>query len=231
MGCFSMSCNLSNLSIYNDEIAVMLIKKNRFAGSHISKNSICSNDGSSAFYEPYSPLIYGECDTYGNIEEIDDNEAFKWTCQKLGIEKSEQAFHNYISNDWMEESKDDIAIAFFNKAIVNKAIEYQRNQDSLFNHYCQHWILEKFPQFFSLKETLPDTERYNLVYSVIGSNKLIQSDGKWIHSKDASFFRTSELLEWINNDEISHTILTMPKHWFIFFIFQNFFSCCNFIRS
>lgn len=214
MGCFSVSCCLSNMPIYSEKIGMMLLKPDQYAQKRFpfEKNFMGSNEGSRVLFKPASPIIYGSCDTYGNIEDITVDEGFIWTCKEvLKIEPTEEAFHEWVGTDWMDEPSDGIYITFFLTDIVKPAIEFSRKQNSAYNYMCQHWVLDKFPQFFKLKKTLnKNKERYNLIYSIVGSDKLIASDGEWLHSENEGhgFYKTKDLLEWIDIPEITDAVMS-----------------------
>lgn len=212
MGCFSVSCNLSGLPIYSQEIGIIIIKqKNKKNGEiTVEKNFICSNDGAKVYFEPVSPIIWGQCDTYGNIENIEINDSFKWTCKNvLKIKATKKNFHEWVSSNWMEVPEDNLYVTFFLKSIVTQVIEYQRKESSLFNHYCQHWVLEKFSHIFTFLGEDKSIKRYNKVYQLADGRK-IYSDGNWIYIKDNHpFYKTSSLLEEINIPEISEEIMSI----------------------
>jgi hypothetical protein len=215
MGCFSVSCCLSNLPIYSQRIGIMLLNLDLYCKKEFpfDKNFICSNEGSGVFFKPASPIIWGECDTYGNIEDITIDEGFIWTCKEvLKIEPTEEAFREWFGSDWMGNPSDGTYITFFLEDVVKQAIEFSREQNSAYNYYCQHWVLEKFPQFFKLEETFDkNKERYNLIYSIVGSDKRIASDERWIHdvnNKHEGFYKTKDLLKWIDIPEITETIMS-----------------------
>lgn len=215
MGCFSVSCCLSNMPIYSQKIGIMLLRPHEYSKDRFpfEKNFIGSNEANQVLFKPASPIIWGSCNTYGTIEDITIDEGFVWTCKEvLKIEPTESAFHEWISSDWMDVPSDGLYVTFFLEDIVKPAIEFSRKQNSAYNYMCQHWVLEKFPQFFKLEETLSKSkERYNLIYSIAGSDKRIASDEQWIHDvgdKFGGFYRTKQLLEWINIPEITKTIMS-----------------------
>jgi hypothetical protein len=204
MGSYSVSCNLSNLSLYDNEIGILLLKKRKDVDVYIN-NYICSNAGPEVFYSPISPLIYGNYDTEGNIQNIEINNSFTWTCEKLNIPNTEKAFRSYFDN----LPQDDVYVTFFNKNIANQAIAFQREKDSLFNYYKQSWVVEKFPEFFTLKEETEDQYKgKKSVYSIQGSKKtLTVSEGSVSSSKGKNFFNTFDLLKFIGKETISSKIL------------------------
>jgi hypothetical protein len=202
------------MPIYSEKIGMMLLRPDPYAkkGFPFEKNFIGSNEGGRVLFKPASPIIYGSCDTYGNIEDITIDEGFIWTCKEvLKIEPTEEAFREWVGTDWMDEPSDGIYITFFLADIVKPAIEFSRKQNSAYSYMCQHWVLDKFPQFFKLEQTLnKNKERYNLIYSIVGSDKLLASDGEWVHSKDekCAFYKTKDLLEYIGIPEITETVMS-----------------------
>ena len=206
MGCFSVSCTLSGLPIYDHEIYAMVIRPKQFGDKTTIYKQMFLSD-----FVPASPLISGNCDAYGNIEDIqDDDVGFQYTCKELlNIEATEESFHKWVENPWMEEV-DDLHITYFRKEIVDRVIPYlYKNDHSLLHCSHQNWILELFPEIFIKCEETAE-ERYKYHYKVNG--KTIKSDGKWIHGGDNfGFYETKKLLEFIGSEEISNYIMNSEK--------------------
>ncbi len=177
MGCFSISCNASNLPIYNHKIGMVLLKPSKYATT--PKNFICSSNGSHAYFTPTSPIIYGKCDTYGNIEEIEENDSFHYTCDLLGIPHTENDFHKWVEQDWMEKPR-DYYVTFFRREILDGIFEYTNENYSLFHSSEQDWILHRFPHIFQYKTKLEG--RYCHHYTT-PENKPLFSDGSWFMVK------------------------------------------------
>jgi hypothetical protein len=209
MGCFSVSCGLSSLPIYNQNIYMMLLKQDKYAGSfEPSKNLIHGKT-----FVPASPLIAGKCDTYGNIEDIEEDEGFVYTCKMLGIEPTESAFHEWVESGWMEKPEGETKywVTFFRREVVDAALEYcTKNKFNILNGYNQDWILKAFPEVF---EYVTEIEgRYKYLYKMKDGRQIV-SDGTWIHSfpENHGFYKTADLMSFIGNSEIVDSIMNSEK--------------------
>lgn len=214
MGCFSVSCNLSGLSIYSDKIGIVLLKKAEYSDLYHSKNFICTNAGAEGLFVPAFPIIYGNCDTYGNIENIEEKPGFKYTCEKLGIPATESNFHEFIEKDWMNEPSDGYYISFFLKDVIKKAIKYQRKENSICNYLCQHSILENNPDIFEFVGEHETEKRYNQIYVHKLSGTRILSDGSFIHlesNENSGIYRTKNM-EFLSVKEYKKIISTKETY-------------------
>lgn len=205
MGCFSLSCALSSLPIYNHNVYVMVIQKEKYGSS---KFEIPKNFTNGDFFIPASPLIAAKCDTYGNVEDVVEDEALKYTCNMLGIEATEEAFHEWIEEEWMKEPTENEKtnrqhwVVFFRREVVDSVLKYcVENTHNPLDSNDQDFILKSFPDVFEYKGEIEG--RYKYLYQLKDGRQIV-SDGTWIHSfpKERGFYNTKDLFSWINDKSI-----------------------------
>lgn len=72
MGHANVACGFSGISMSNDRVVFVPLRKRKFADA-IWCSKIISNDGPFGLYEMYMLPLYGEHDTYGGLEDIERN--------------------------------------------------------------------------------------------------------------------------------------------------------------
>ncbi len=90
MGCFNVSCGMSSISMGTDDAVLIPLIPNRFKAKDCSIEihgaNIVSNDGAMAFFKPLTLPIFGTLDSYGGLEDIEEDANTKAIEKFYGID-------------------------------------------------------------------------------------------------------------------------------------------------
>jgi len=175
MGCFSVSCALSGLSIYSDDaVYIPLIphkyqEENENGEIYLEKcDNIIASDGAFSIFQPKTLPIFGEYDTYGRLENIDENEISKISLDNFG---------EWFSGNFSQYG------CFIQKDMWDWAVKKGRQEMSLYYAHHVGKTIENFSEVlgFVFEGIDKNIQRYNKVFHHI-SNPLYKffTDGGYL---------------------------------------------------
>jgi hypothetical protein len=110
MGCFNVSCGLSGISMYSDDaLLIPLVPQDFYARKNSGKftfagANIVTNDGAKSLFSPLTLPIFGKLDSYGKLEDIQEDANTKAIEKYFGMKIAE--FSEGIAYGWEKTIQD-----------------------------------------------------------------------------------------------------------------------------
>jgi hypothetical protein len=179
MGCFSVYCEISKITIRSGQNCVLqLIRPNHILYGYLE-------------YIPAILPIYGEYDDYGGIENIkqDDNTKIIESHFKCDI----QDFCNYFTNDAEKDDKfkkfeklenlKNWRVMWIDRKVWDFISSYNQNEKGDFDFGKPYFLKLLGGEYLGeeINETFHDPQRYKHKWKVFG--KIFYSDGNWLHTE------------------------------------------------
>ncbi len=213
MGCFSVSCMASGISMYTSPACIIPLKKSKYADSAYEfGKSIVSNDGSSALFEPIALPVFGNLDSYGRLENI---------VRDKNVEVLEE-YHKKSIEDYLEN---------ITGTYVHEEIYYALSGNPDQSAYEEAYNTPACLKFFGFKfEKEVKRERYDELYiNPDYPNMKLYSDGTYIEVEiddkkvQAYIFTIKDFVKFLDkhsNKKISKKIIgelkQMPQCYFTY---------------
>lgn len=206
MGCWSVYCGLSNITITAGHKCVLLPlkKNNRYEG-----------------YLPYLPAtlpIFGEYDDYGGIENIEQNENtefiekhFDCTIEEFCVyfTNNDKAPENLLNNEEIKKWK----YMFIDRNIYD-FLSTNNPKYSNSHPYGNLELLKKIGAEYIGKFPEKDS-RYCYFWNINGAE--FRSDGEWLHDKDSrGIYELKNIQKYLSDDAIEMLKKPASRLWKIY---------------
>lgn len=181
MGCFSVTCVLSGLSIYSQDAVYIPLMPAKYTKLNdkgqvtfeITDNYV-SNDGAFGMFVPKYLPVFGSCDTYGRLEAIETSAIYEIYRPEL--------------EEMYKEYKEEYG-CFVDRTMWNWAVKNSRRAINVYNNYAVGKYIELYARELGFVfEGMNNNERYNRVfYHLSNPNVKFLSDGEWLEGSIYSF--------------------------------------------
>lgn len=174
MGCFSVTCVLSGISIYRQDAVYIPLQPVEYTKLNekgqvpfeVTDNYV-SNDGAFGMFVPKYLPVFGSYNTYGRLEAIEESDIFN-VCKE------------YINNMYSEyESQYG---CFVDREMWDWAVKKSREEINVYNNYAVGKYIELYADELGfVYEGNNSEEIYNRVFHHVSNpNHKFYTDGTWL---------------------------------------------------